>query len=151
MSCPSWKWHRTGYLWSPVRTLAVAPLWCVLGFCSRTVVVIKLLRTSTLKLRSRSQRFEHKNTSILLKCNDESFRVIHTTGRKIGGSTPKRSGRAPSHNLRLEESPARRRQCVSIGGQAANLNYAITAFAPRSALKPRSALRARAALDPQVP
>ena len=38
--------YRTGYRWSPVRTLPVAPLWCDLGFCSRTVVVIKLRRTS---------------------------------------------------------------------------------------------------------
>ena len=45
MSCPSWQWHRTGYSWSPVRTLPVAPLQCDLGHCSRTVVVINLLRT----------------------------------------------------------------------------------------------------------
>ena len=32
MFCPSWKWHITGSLWSPVRTLQVAPLWCDLGF-----------------------------------------------------------------------------------------------------------------------
>ena len=30
----------------PVRTLPVAALWCDVGFCSRTVVVIKLQRTS---------------------------------------------------------------------------------------------------------
>ena len=41
MSCPSWQWQRTGYRWSPVRTLPVAPLWCDLGCRSRTVVVIK--------------------------------------------------------------------------------------------------------------
>ena len=41
MSCPSWQWHRTGYCWSPVRFLPVAPLWCDLG-CSRTVVVIMI-------------------------------------------------------------------------------------------------------------
>ena len=28
---PSWQWHRTGYHWSPVRTLPVAPLWCDRG------------------------------------------------------------------------------------------------------------------------
>ena len=28
------QWHRTGYRWSPVRTLSVAPLWCDLGCCS---------------------------------------------------------------------------------------------------------------------
>ena len=28
MSCPSWQWHRTGYRWSPVRTLPLAPLRC---------------------------------------------------------------------------------------------------------------------------
>ena len=52
MSCPSWQWHRTGCHRSPIRTLPVAPLWCDLGFCSRTVVVIKLaanLRLSVLK------------------------------------------------------------------------------------------------------
>ena len=32
MSCPSWRWHRTGSRWFPVRTLPVAPLWCDLGF-----------------------------------------------------------------------------------------------------------------------
>ena len=41
------QWHRTGNRWSPVPTLSVAPLWCDLGFCSRTVVVIKLRRTSS--------------------------------------------------------------------------------------------------------
>ena len=46
MSCPSWQWHRAGYRWSPVRTVPVAPLWCDLGSWSRTVVVIKLRRTS---------------------------------------------------------------------------------------------------------
>ena len=40
------QWHRTGYRWSPVRTLPMGPLWCDLGRCSRTVVVIKLRRTS---------------------------------------------------------------------------------------------------------
>ena len=49
MSCPSWQWHRTGYLWPPVRNLLVAPLWCDLGHCSLTVVVIKLQRTSAFK------------------------------------------------------------------------------------------------------
>ena len=42
MSCPSWQWHRTGYHWLPVQILLVAPFWCDLGRCSRTVVVIKL-------------------------------------------------------------------------------------------------------------
>ena len=46
MSCPSWQWHRAGYSWSPIRTLPVAPLWCDLGLWSRTVVAIKLRRTS---------------------------------------------------------------------------------------------------------
>ena len=46
LSCPSWQWHRTGYSWSPFRILPVAALWCDLGRCSRTVVVIKLRRTS---------------------------------------------------------------------------------------------------------
>ena len=45
MSCPSWQWHRTGSRWSPVRTLPVAPLW----YSSRTVVEIKLRRTSALQ------------------------------------------------------------------------------------------------------
>ena len=27
------QWHRTGYSWSPVRTLPMAPLWCDLGCC----------------------------------------------------------------------------------------------------------------------
>ena len=49
MSCPSWQWHKTGYRWSPVRTIPVAPLWCDLGRCSRTVVVIKLRRISALQ------------------------------------------------------------------------------------------------------
>ena len=49
MSCPSWQWQRTGYCWSPVRPLPVAPLWCELGSFSRTVVVIKLRRTSAFK------------------------------------------------------------------------------------------------------
>ena len=31
MSCPSWQWHRTGYCWSPVQSLAMASLWCDLG------------------------------------------------------------------------------------------------------------------------
>ena len=56
--CPSWQswwhWHRTGYRWSPVRTLPVAPLWCDLGRCSQTVVVIKLRRTSAFWLSSQS-------------------------------------------------------------------------------------------------
>ena len=47
MSCPSWQLYRTGYRWLPVRTLPVALLWCNLGCCSRTVMVIKLRRTST--------------------------------------------------------------------------------------------------------
>ena len=34
--------YGTGYSWSPVRTLPVAPLWCDLGLWSRAVVVIKL-------------------------------------------------------------------------------------------------------------
>ena len=42
ISCPSWQWHGTGCRRSPVRTLPVAPLWCDLGFCSRTVVVMKI-------------------------------------------------------------------------------------------------------------
>ena len=48
MSCPSWQWQRTGHRWSPVRSLPVAPfkLWCDLGRCSRTVVVMKLRRIS---------------------------------------------------------------------------------------------------------
>ena len=46
MSCPSWQWHGTGYSWSQVQTRPVAPLWCDLGRCSQTVVVIKLLQTS---------------------------------------------------------------------------------------------------------
>ena len=45
MSCPRWQYHITGYRWFPVRTLPVAPLWCDLARCSRTVVVIKLRRT----------------------------------------------------------------------------------------------------------
>ena len=52
MSCPSWQsWHtsRNGYRWSPLRTLPVAPLWCDLGRCSLTVVVMKLLQTSAFK------------------------------------------------------------------------------------------------------
>ena len=53
MSCPSRQWHRAGYRWSPVRTLLVAPLWCDMGLWSRTVVVIKLRRTSVLKLERR--------------------------------------------------------------------------------------------------
>ena len=44
--CPSWQWRGTGYRGSPVRTQSVAHLWCDLGRCSRTVVVIKLRRTS---------------------------------------------------------------------------------------------------------
>ena len=48
MSCPSWQRHRTGYRWSPVQTLPVARLRCDVGCCSRTVVVIKLRRTSDL-------------------------------------------------------------------------------------------------------
>ena len=40
---------RTGNRWSPVRTLPVVPLWCDLGRCSLTVVVIKLLLTSALE------------------------------------------------------------------------------------------------------
>ena len=40
MSCPKWQWHRIGYCWSPVRNLQVTPLWCDLGHCSQTVVVI---------------------------------------------------------------------------------------------------------------
>ena len=47
--CPSWQWHRTGYSWSPVQILPVAPLWCDLGRCSRTVVVIKLRWNSALQ------------------------------------------------------------------------------------------------------
>ena len=47
-SCPSWQWHKTGYRWSPARTIPVAPLWCDLGCCSRTVVVTKLRRISAL-------------------------------------------------------------------------------------------------------
>ena len=43
MSCPSWQWRGTGYRSSPVRTLPVAPWWCNLGRCSRTVAAIKLL------------------------------------------------------------------------------------------------------------
>ena len=27
--CPSWQWHRAGYRLSPVRTLPMAPLWCL--------------------------------------------------------------------------------------------------------------------------
>ena len=52
MSCPSRQWHRTGYRRSPVRTLPAAPLWCDLGLWSRTVVVIKLRRTSALSSSS---------------------------------------------------------------------------------------------------
>ena len=47
MSCPSWPYHRTGYCWSPVQTLPLVPLWCGLGCCSQTFVVIKLLWTSS--------------------------------------------------------------------------------------------------------
>ena len=45
MSCPSWKLDIVGRQFE-VRTLPVAPLWCDLGRCSQTVVVIKLRRTS---------------------------------------------------------------------------------------------------------
>ena len=57
MSCPSWQRHRTGCHRSLVWTLPlppvlggvcmlVAPLWCDLRCCCRTVVVLKLRRTS---------------------------------------------------------------------------------------------------------
>ena len=52
MSCPSWQWHRTGYRWSPVPTQPVAPLLCDLGYCSRTVVVIKLRRISAFLMQN---------------------------------------------------------------------------------------------------
>ena len=58
LSCPSWQWHRSGYSWLPVRTQPVEPLWCDLGRCSRTVVVIKLRRTSA--LCSRMARMAHQ-------------------------------------------------------------------------------------------
>ena len=39
-SCPSWQWNRTGYNWSPVWTLLVAPLCCRTWiFCWVTVQV----------------------------------------------------------------------------------------------------------------
>ena len=41
ITCPSWQRHRTWYSQSLVRTLPVAPLWCDMGCCYRTVVVIK--------------------------------------------------------------------------------------------------------------
>ena len=52
-SCPNWQRHRPGCYQSPVRTLPlppvafvlVAPLWCDLGCCSQTVVVLKPRRT----------------------------------------------------------------------------------------------------------
>ena len=40
------RWRAATRADPPVRTLPVAPLWCDLGRCSRTVVVIKLWRTS---------------------------------------------------------------------------------------------------------
>ena len=47
MPCPSWQWHRTGYGRSPVRIQPVAAGRCgVTWDSSRTVVVIKLQRTS---------------------------------------------------------------------------------------------------------
>ena len=54
MSCPSWQKHRIEYRRSPVQTLPVAPLWCALGFYSRTVVVIKLRRTSVFRATCRA-------------------------------------------------------------------------------------------------
>ena len=52
-NCYITSWHTimyntTGYCLLPLQTLSVAPLWCDLGCCSRTVVVLKLLRTSAL-------------------------------------------------------------------------------------------------------
>ena len=60
MSCPSWQWRRTGYRWSPVWTLPVAPLWCDLGRCSRTVVVIKLRQTSAFLEKPKNFRTDDK-------------------------------------------------------------------------------------------
>ena len=51
MSCPSWRWHRTGSRWSPVRTELYRWRPCgVTWDSSRTVVVIKLRRTSALEI-----------------------------------------------------------------------------------------------------
>ena len=44
----SWECIRIPRL--PVRTRPVVPLWCDLGLWSRTVVIIKLLRTSAFNL-----------------------------------------------------------------------------------------------------
>ena len=62
MSCPSWQLHSTGSCWSPVWTLPVATVWRPCGVTwdsSRTVVVIKLQRTSALK---------HLTSCLLLSC-----------------------------------------------------------------------------------
>ena len=45
MSCPGWQWHRTGSRWSPLPVALCDVTWD----SSRTVVVIKLRRTSALK------------------------------------------------------------------------------------------------------
>ena len=55
---------RTGYRWLPVRTLPMEPLWCDMGRCSRTVVVIKLRRTSALLRKKIGCRWRNTTSHI---------------------------------------------------------------------------------------
>ena len=80
MSCPSWQWHRTGYHWSPVRTLPVAPLWCDLC-CSQTQAPANLRLTwiGPTKVMTRKlffpwecKRSTSKITPILKNCTNIS-------------------------------------------------------------------------------
>ena len=61
VSYPSWQQHRTGYCWLPFGTLPVAPLWCDLGRCSPTVVVIKLLLASALMKEDHTDMISFSN------------------------------------------------------------------------------------------
>ena len=96
MSCPSWQWYRTGYRWSPVRTLSVAPLWCDLGCYSRTVVVIKLRRTSAF--------------TKLITISKKNEKNIASPGAHRSSPPPDPASRAwaPSPTTRLTSSPSAR-------------------------------------------
>ena len=106
------SWYRTGYRWSPVRTLPVAPSWCDLGRCPRRVVVIKLRRTSALHWNT-SQRMMWWSCAVFVVLQqDWDTRepiVVHLVAATLPVTSKRREIRqyrrkgdvSCSHNLRM--------------------------------------------------
>ena len=94
----------SGYRWSPVRTLPVVPLWCELGRCSRTFVVIKLRRTSAFPTNFESRYLERRGRtpgSRQFRDRGSAFPRAKLTGYGRGGeaSEPATRSRTPARQV----------------------------------------------------